>query len=153
MRAIQINNKEMVAEILLEEVEYLQNCVEHPIGIFVDNDIYKDITKVIDELDYNIWPIQSSRKLSFQRYSLIMQQLPWNDKLGSVEIRPDDDVEEFRDFMNAVKQEQICLMHFKSPSTLYVLLNEEAKKDFKEDGPVFVVLDGSLEKEFVKGRF
>lgn len=151
MRAIQINDKDKIADILLEEVEYLQNCVEHPIGIFIDDDIYKDIKKIIDDLDYNVWPLQSSRKLSYQRFALLMQQLPWNDKLNSVEIRPDDEVEDFRDFMDAVKEEKICLMHFKSSSTLYVLLNDESIKEFKEEGQVFAVLDGGMEGDIIKG--
>lgn len=144
---------EKLGEIVLDEIDYLQNCVEHPIGIFVDGDLYRDITKVIEDLDYNIWPVKSNRKLSFQRYSLLMQQLPWNDKLGSVEIRPDDDVETFRDFIGAVVQEQICLMHFKSPSTLYVLLNHDTIKTFKEEGHVFVISEGNMEEGFMKGKF
>lgn len=151
IRAIQINDRGRSADILLEEVNYLQNCVELPIGIFVENYIFKDLTKVIEDLDYNIWPIKSSRKLSFQRYSLLMQQLPWNDKLESVEIIPDEDVEDFRDFMAAVKEEKICLMHFKSTRTLYVLLNHESVRDFKE-GHVFVVLEGGMEEGLVKGK-
>lgn len=123
--------------------------MEHPIGIFVDNDFYKDIAKVIEDLDYNIWEVRSNRKLSFQRYALLMQQLPWSDKLGSVEIRPDDDA---RDFLDAVEEENMCLMHFKSPSTLYILLNDETVTNFKEEGHVFVVSEVGMEDGFIKSE-
>lgn len=144
---------EKLEEIILDEVDYLQNCVEHPIGIFIENQFFKNIETLIEDLDYNIWPLKSNRKLPFQRYSLLMEQLPWNDNLGSVEIRPDDDVWNFKDFINAVEEKNICLMHFKSQSTLYVLLNQDTVRNFKDEGHIFVVLEGNMDEQLIKGKF
>ncbi|KAH8259115.1 hypothetical protein KR026_008755, partial [Drosophila bipectinata] len=49
-RAIHIENSSLAENILLQEVQYLQQCTTYAMGIFMDFELYKQLESVIKDL-------------------------------------------------------------------------------------------------------
>ena len=151
MRVINLNNILIPENILLQEVEYLQLCTEHPIGVFIDFDVYGLLERVINDLEYNIWPIPSTRHYIFPKVAHLLYQMPWNEKTASVEILAEN-LNVYNDFMDAARIEHLCLMHFRSNNNIYMFLGNKMVSKFQENGTIFVVPTGRTDKSFIAGR-
>ncbi|TMW52308.1 hypothetical protein DOY81_002641 [Sarcophaga bullata] len=148
IRAIAIDNDNMVENLLLQEVEYQQQCLNHVIGIFIDFDYFNMLEDVIKELDYNIWPIPSIRADIFPKVAHLLYQMPWGDQIASVEILTEN-LNVYNDFMDAVRAEHMCLMHFKSTTNIYILFGNKMASHFKENGTVFAVPTERMDRHFI----
>lgn len=151
IRAIAIDNDNLVENLLLQEVEYQQQCISHPVGIFIDFDYYNMLDSVIRELDYNIWPIPSIRADIFPKVAHLLYQMPWGDQIASVEILTEN-LNVYNDFMDAVRLEHMCLMHFKSDINIYILFGNKMASNFKENGTLFAVPTERMDRHFVIGK-
>jgi len=47
IRAISIDNASLAESLLLQEVQYLQQCTAYSLGIFLDWELYKPLESVI----------------------------------------------------------------------------------------------------------
>lgn len=150
IRAIEIKVSEMAENILLQEVQYLQQCVEHSIGLFMDLDIYNMLKHVIEDLEYYIWPIPSARSLVFPKAVHLLYQMPWIEKIASVEILAEN-LDIYNDFMDAARKEHLCLMHFRSPDNIYIIFGNKLIKNFHENGTIFFIPIGRTTNSFIKG--
>ncbi|KAI8129733.1 Protein bride of sevenless [Lucilia cuprina] len=148
IRAIAIDSDRLVENLLLQEVEYQQQCLTHAVGIFIDFDYYNMLGDVIKELDYFIWPIPSTRADIFPKVAHLLYQMPWGDQIASVEILTEN-LNVYNDFMDAVRSEHMCLMHFKSDSNIYILFGNKLASHFKENGTVFAVPTERMDRHFI----
>ncbi|XP_037956782.1 protein bride of sevenless-like [Teleopsis dalmanni] len=148
MRAIYVQSESLAENLLIQEVEYLQQCVRHAIGIFIDFDLYKSMEDTIKVLEYNIWPIPKTRAFLFPRVAHLLYQMPWGEKIASVEIVTEN-LEIYNDFMEAVRHEHMCLMHFKSEYNIYILFGNKMANNFKENGTVFAVPTERTDRDFI----
>ncbi|EDV42904.1 uncharacterized protein Dana_GF16791 [Drosophila ananassae] len=147
-RAIHIDNSSLAENILLQEVQYLQQCTTYAMGIFMDFDLYKQLESVIKDLEYNIWPIPGTRAHLFPKVAHLLHQMPWGEKIASVEIATET-LEMYNDFMEAARQEHMCLMHFKSEENVYILFGNKVASHFKENGTIFAVPTDRTDDEFL----
>ncbi|XP_055851315.1 protein bride of sevenless [Episyrphus balteatus] len=150
IRAIEIKDSELAENILLQEVQYLQQCVDHSIGLFIDVDIYNILEHVIDDLEYYIWPIPSARGLVFPKVAHLLYQMPWGEKIASVEILAEN-LNVYNDFMDAARKEHLCLMHFRSSDNIYIVFGNKMITNFHENGTIFVIPNGRTTKSFIAG--
>lgn len=150
IRAIEIKDSEVAENILLQEVQYLQQCVEHSIGIFMDNDIFTILEHIIDDLEFNIWPIPSARSLVFPKVAHLLYQMPWGENIASVEILAEN-LDVYNDFMDAARKEHLCLMHFRSPNNIYVVFGNKMITNFHENGTIFAIPNSRTTKQFISG--
>ncbi|KAH8277029.1 hypothetical protein KR026_004124, partial [Drosophila bipectinata] len=147
-RAIHIENSSLAENILLQEVQYLQQCTTYAMGIFMDFELYKQLESVIKDLEYNIWPIPGTRAHLFPKVAHLLHQMPWGEKIASVEIATET-LEMYNDFMDAARQEHMCLMHFKSEENVYILFGNKVASHFKENGTIFAVPTDRTDDEFL----
>ncbi|XP_030374240.1 protein bride of sevenless [Scaptodrosophila lebanonensis] len=148
LRAIEIDNENLAENLLIQEVQFLQQCTRHALGIFVDFDLYKRMEDIIKELEYNIWPIPSTRALLFPKVAHLLHQMPWGEKIASVEILTEN-LEIYNDFMEAVRHEHMCLMHFKSEENIYIFIGNKLANQFIENGTIFAVPTERTDRDFV----
>lgn len=120
-------------------------------GIFIDFDYYMRLESFISELEYNIWPIPSTRDDIFPKVAHLLHQMPWGDKIASVEILTEN-LDVYNDFMDAARKEQMCLMHFKSDHNIYILFGNKMASHFKENGTVFAVPTERMDRHFILGK-
>ncbi|XP_017102291.2 protein bride of sevenless [Drosophila bipectinata] len=147
-RAIHVENSSLAENILLQEVQYLQQCTTYAMGIFMDFELYKQLESVIKDLEYNIWPIPGTRAHLFPKVAHLLHQMPWGEKIASVEIATET-LEMYNDFMEAARQEHMCLMHFKSEENVYILFGNKVASHFKENGTIFAVPTDRTDDEFL----
>ncbi|KAH8294611.1 hypothetical protein KR018_000251, partial [Drosophila ironensis] len=148
IRAISIDNTSLAENILLQEVQYMQQCTLNAMGIFIDFELYKQMESVIRDLEYNIWPIPGVRTHLFPKVAHLLHQMPWGDKIASVEIATEN-LEMYNDFMEATRHEHMCLMHFKSDDNVYILFGNKVASHFKENGTIFVVATERTHDDFL----
>ncbi|EDW84930.1 uncharacterized protein Dwil_GK12877 [Drosophila willistoni] len=148
IRAIKIENEASTENLLLQEVQYLQQCTQYSMGIFMDFDLYKHLESTIKDLEYNIWPIAGTRGHIFPKVAHLLHQMPWGEKIASVEIVTEN-LEMYNDFMEAARQEHMCLMHFKSDENVYILFGNKMANHFKENGTIFSVPTERTDEEFL----
>ncbi|XP_015037679.2 protein bride of sevenless [Drosophila pseudoobscura] len=148
LRAINIDNDSLAESILLQEVQYLQQCTQYSMGIFMDFELYKQLESVIKDLEYNIWPISATRAYLFPKVAHLLHQMPWGEKIASVEIATEN-LEMYNEFMEAARQEHMCLMHFKSDDNVYILFGNKMASHFKENGTLFAVPTDRTDDEFL----
>ncbi|XP_073840014.1 G protein coupled receptor bride of sevenless isoform X2 [Musca autumnalis] len=148
IRAVTIHSDHLLENILLQEIKYQQQCINHPIGIFIDYDYYKELESLIKDLEYNIWPIPSIRQDLFPKVAHLLHQMPWGDHIASVEILTEN-LNVYNDFMEATRKEQMCLMHFKSDNNIYILFGNKMLSHFKENGTIFAVPTERVERLFL----
>ncbi|XP_041450903.1 protein bride of sevenless [Drosophila obscura] len=148
LRAINIDNVSLAESILLQEVQYLQQCTQYSLGIFMDYELYKQLESIIKDLEYNIWPIPGTRSYLFPKVAHLLHQMPWGDKIASVEIATEN-LEMYNEFMEAARQEHMCLMHFKSEDNVYILFGNKMASHFKENGTLFAVPTDRTDAEFL----
>lgn len=117
----------------------------------MDFDLYKQLESVIKDLEYNIWPIPSTRAHLFPKVAHLLHQMPWGEKIASVEIATET-LEMYNDFMEAARQEHMCLMHFKSEDNVYILFGNKVASHFKENGTIFAVPTDRTDDEFLAGE-
>lgn len=148
IRAIEIQNTDLAQNILIQEVQYLQQCVEHSIGLFIDIDIYNVLKHVIDDLEFYIWPISSARSLVFPKVAHLLYQMPWGENIASVEIISES-LDVYNDFMDAARKEHLCLMHFRSSDNIYIVFGNKMITNFHENGTIFGIPNGRTTKSFI----
>ncbi|XP_067633336.1 protein bride of sevenless [Eurosta solidaginis] len=148
LRAIHIEDDSLAENLLIQEVQYLQQCITHAIGIFVDYDIYKNSEQIIKELEYNIWSMVSPRIYLLPKVAHLLHQMPWEENIASVEILTEN-LETYNEFMEAVRHEHMCLMHFKSHKNIYILFGKKMASHFEENGTIFAVLTDSSDRNFI----
>ncbi|XP_017026853.1 protein bride of sevenless [Drosophila kikkawai] len=148
IRAINIDNNSLAENILLQEVQFMQQCTDFSMGIFIDLDLYKQLESVIKDLEYNIWPIPGTRDHLFPKVAHLLHQMPWGEKIASVEIATET-LDMYNDFMEAARQEHMCLMHFKSDENVYILFGNKVASHFKENGTLFAVPTDRTDDEFL----
>jgi len=119
-------------------------------GIFVDWELYKQLESVIKDLEYNIWPIPGTRAHLFPKVAHLLHQMPWGEKIASVEIATET-LEMYNEFMEAARQEHMCLMHFKSDDNVYIMFGNKLASHFKENGTLFSVPTDRTDDEFLAG--
>lgn len=150
IRAIHIDNTMNAESLLLQEVQYHQECVLQAIGIFLDYDLYKLLERTIKDLEYNIWIIPSAHSWIFPKVAHLLNQMPWGDKIASVEIQTEN-LKLYNEFMDAVRREHMCLMHFKSDENIYIIFGSQLAHEFKENGTIFAVSVDRSNKAFIAG--
>ncbi|BFF88778.1 protein bride of sevenless [Drosophila madeirensis] len=150
LRAINIDNDSLAESILLQEVQYLQQCTQYSMGIFMDYELYKQLESIIKDLEYNIWPIPDTRAFLFPKVAHLLHQMPWGEKIASVEIATEN-LDMYNEFMEAARQEHMCLMHFKSDDNVYILFGNKMASQFKENGTLFAVPTDRTDVEFLAG--
>ncbi|SPP89593.1 protein bride of sevenless [Drosophila guanche] len=148
LRAINIDNDSLAESILLQEVQYLQQCIQYSMGIFTDYELYKQLESIIKDLEYNIWPIPDTHAFLFPKVAHLLHQMPWGEKIASVEIASEN-LDMYNEFMEAARQEHMCLMHFKSDDNVYILFGNKMASHFKENGTLFAVPTGRTDIEFL----
>lgn len=151
IRAITLSSDHLLENVLLQEIKYQQQCLTHAIGIFIDYDYYKELESLISDLEYNIWPIPSIRLDLFPKVAHLLHQMPWGDKIASVEILTEN-LNVYNDFMDATRKEEMCLMHFKSDNNIYILFGNKMVSHFKENGTIFAVPTERVERHFILGE-
>ncbi|XP_060648821.1 protein bride of sevenless [Drosophila nasuta] len=149
VRAINVENASLAENLLIQEVQYLQQCTTYSIGIFMDYDLYKRLESIIHDLEYNVWPIPTTRSYLFPKVAHLLHQMPWGEKIASVEIITET-LDVYNEFMDAARQEHMCLMHFKSDDNVYILFGNKMANHFKENGTVFVVPTERAEQAFLE---
>lgn len=140
----------MAENLLIQEVQFLQQCTTYSMGIFVDWELYKQLESVIKDLEYNIWPIPGTRAHLFPKVAHLLHQMPWGEKIASVEIATET-LEMYNEFMEAARQEHMCLMHFKSDDNVYIMFGNKLASHFKENGTLFSVPTDRTDDEFLAG--
>uniref|UniRef100_W8BVD3 Protein bride of sevenless n=1 Tax=Ceratitis capitata TaxID=7213 RepID=W8BVD3_CERCA len=138
VRAIFVEDESVAENLLMQEVQYLQQCITQAIGIFVDYDIYQNSEQFIKDLEYNIWPILSPRIYLFPKVAHLLHQMPWSENIASVEIFTEN-LDIYNEFIEAVRHERMCLMHFKSNKNIYILFGDKMTHHFEENGTIFAV--------------
>ncbi|XP_030565284.1 protein bride of sevenless [Drosophila novamexicana] len=149
IRAINVDNASLAENLLIQEVQYLQQCTQYSMGIFIDFDLYKRLESIIRDLEYNVWPIPSARAHLFPKVAHLLHQMPWGEKIASVEIVTET-LDIYNEFMDAARQEHMCLMHFKSDDNVYILFGNKMASHFKENGTVFAVPTERTEHIFLE---
>lgn len=132
-------------------MEYLNDCVTYPLGIFIDKELYERVEDLILDLGYNIWPLPSSRTLLFEKATSLLYSMPWTNKTASVEIlaeNPDD----YNEFMEAARNQHLCLMYFRTRDNIYLVIGNKLIANFKENGTIFVIPTGRTDKSFIAGN-
>nr|XP_044251403.1 protein bride of sevenless [Drosophila takahashii] len=148
LRAINIDNASLAENLLLQEVQFLQQCTKYSLGIFLDWELYKQLEPVIKDLEYNIWPIPGTRAHLFPKVAHLLHQMPWGEKIASVEIATET-LEMYNEFMEAARQEHMCLMHFKSDENVYIMFGNKLASHFKENGTLFSVPTDRTDDDFL----
>ncbi|XP_036341910.1 protein bride of sevenless-like [Rhagoletis pomonella] len=148
VRAILIEDETIAENLLMQEVQYLQQCITHAIGIFVDHDVYKSSEQIIKDLEYNIWPILSPHVYLFPKVAHLLHQMPWGESIASVEILTEN-LATYNEFMEAIRHEQMCLMHFKSDKNVYILFGNKMAHHFEENGTIFAVPTDRAYRTFI----
>ncbi|KAL9895134.1 G protein coupled receptor bride of sevenless isoform 1-T1 [Glossina fuscipes fuscipes] len=148
VRAIQLDGEQSAQNLLLQEIQYQQQCLTHSLGIFIDYDYFKMMAEFIKELEYRIWPISSIREDIFPKVAHLLYQMPWGDQIASVEILSET-LQIYNDFTDAVRREHMCLMHFKSDNNIYILFGNKMAMNFKENGTIFAVPTERTERGFI----
>lgn len=151
IRAIRVDNASLAENLLIQEVQYLQQCTQYSMGLFLDHDLYKLLESIIRDLEYNVWPIPATRAHLFPKVAHLLHQMPWGEKIASVEIVTDS-LDIYNEFMEAARQEHMCLMHFKSDDNVYILFGNRMANHFKENGTVFVVATERTDPIFLEGN-
>lgn len=151
MRAIQLDGEQSAQNILLQEIQYQQQCLTHSLGIFIDYDYFKVMAEFIKELEYRVWPIPSVREDIFPKVAHLLYQMPWGDQIASVEILSET-LQIYNDFTDAVRREHMCLMHFKSDNNVYILFGNKMATNFKENGTIFAVPTERTDRGFIAGK-
>lgn len=146
-----MDNASLAENLLIQEVQYLQQCTQYSMGIFIDFDLYKRLESIIRDLEYNVWPIPSARAHLFPKVAHLLHQMPWGEKIASVEIVTET-LDIYNEFMDAARQEHMCLMHFKSDDNVYILFGNKMASHFKENGTVFAVPTERTEHIFLEGK-
>lgn len=129
----------------------MQQCITHAIGIFIDRNTFDSLKEIITELEYNIWPIPTPRAFLLPKAAHLLQQMPWGDKIASVEILTEE-LEVYNEFMEAVRKQDMCLMHFKSTDNVYILFGNKMANHFDENGTIFAVPTERTDREFIAGK-
>lgn len=135
----------------MQEVQYLQQCITQAIGIFVDYDIYQNSEQFIKDLEYNIWPILSPRIYLFPKVAHLLHQMPWSENIASVEIFTEN-LDIYNEFIEAVRHERMCLMHFKSNKNIYILFGDKMTHHFEENGTIFAVSTDRTDRTLITGK-
>lgn len=146
-----MDNASLAENLLIQEVQYLQQCTQYSMGIFLDFDLYRRLEPIIRDLEYNVWPIPSTRTHLFPKVAHLLHQMPWGEKTASVEIVTET-LDIYNEFMDAARQEHMCLMHFKSDDNVYILFGNKMANHFKENGTVFAVPIERADQSFLEGK-
>lgn len=146
-----MDNASLAENLLIQEVQYLQQCAQYSMGLFLDHDLYKLLESIIRDLEYNVWPIPATRAHLFPKVAHLLHQMPWGEKIASVEIVTDS-LDIYNEFMEAARLEHMCLMHFKSDDNVYILFGNRMANHFKENGTVFVVATERTDPIFLEGK-
>ncbi|KAH8417104.1 hypothetical protein KR222_003254, partial [Zaprionus bogoriensis] len=149
IRAIKVDNENVAENLLIQEVQYLQQCTQYSIGLFLDYDLYKYLESNIRKLGYNVWPIPAARSHLFPKVAHLLHQMPWGEKIASVEIATDT-LDIYNEFMEAARLEHMCLMHFKSDDNVYILFGNKIDNHFKENSTIFVVPMERMDPNFLE---
>ncbi|ALC46752.1 boss [Drosophila busckii] len=149
IRAINVDNASLAENLLIQEVQYLQQCTQYALGIFLDHDLYLRLDSIIKDLEYNVWPIAPTRGQLFPKVAHLLHQMPWGEKIASVEI-VSETLDIYNEFMDAARQEHMCLMHFKSDDNVYIIFGNKMANHFKENGTVFAVPTERTERAFLE---
>nr|XP_036233420.1 protein bride of sevenless isoform X1 [Bactrocera oleae]XP_036233421.1 protein bride of sevenless isoform X1 [Bactrocera oleae]XP_036233422.1 protein bride of sevenless isoform X1 [Bactrocera oleae] len=148
VRAILIEDESVAENLLMQEVQYLQQCIAHAIGIFVDYDLYKNSEQFIKDLEYNIWPILPSRMYILPKVAHLLHQMPWAGSIASVEIVTEN-LDTYNEFIEAVRHEHMCLMHFKSDSNIYILFGNKLTRHFEDNSTIFAITTDHTDRTFL----
>lgn len=145
-----IENESVAENLLMQEVQYLQQCIAHVIGIFVDYDLYKSSEQFIKDLEYNIWPILPPRMYILPKVAHLLHQMPWAGSIASVEIVTEN-LDTYNEFIEAVHHEHMCLMHFKSDCNIYIWFGKKMTKQFEDNSTIFAIPTDRTDRTFLTG--
>lgn len=153
-RTITILQPNDIKDLIVEEVQYLEQCVSNPIGILVSNGLWPIIADIVADLEYNIWKMPSPSQILFPSIAHLLYEFPWKiSNNPSVQLKAET-AEIANEFLESAVNEHLCLTLMPSEVNTYIILGNEVLKDdsLDENGTIFAVplftADG-----FIKGDF
>lgn len=110
LRIIKATDLSTINNVLLNEVQFLQECASNPIAILVADELWPNVVSMANEIDYQIWKLPGSHSVLFPKIAHILYQLPWKQTDLAIDIKSDD-LELEMAFLEASRREQLCLIN------------------------------------------
>ncbi|XP_037030958.1 protein bride of sevenless [Bradysia coprophila] len=141
IRSITVLQPNDIRELIVDEVQYLEQCVLHPIGIFVSSSLWPIIEAIAAEIEYNIWEMPSSSQILFPSIAHLLYEFPWkNNEIPSVELKAETS-EIANEFLQSARNEHLCLKLMPNVENVYLLLGNDVLLDdsLDENGTIFAI--------------
>lgn len=111
IRILRVNDRSIVHSLLLNEVQYQQECATNPIAILVMDELWPYVVDMANEIEYTIWRLPASSTVLFPKIAHILYELPWNkDVAHAIDVHSVNDVDLEMAFIEAARREQLCLV-------------------------------------------
>lgn len=152
IRTITVHQPNDIKDLIIDEVQYLEQCVSNPIGILVSNSLWPIIVDIVADIEYNIWKMPSSSQILFPSIAHLLYEFPWkNSEIPSVELKAET-AEIANEFLATAINEHLCLAVMPSEENIYLILGNDVLRDdsFDENGTIFAIPMYTADS-FIKG--
>lgn len=159
-RYVRLKNNDNIQEILLQEVQFQQQCTNNSLGILISDELWQDIEFIVDDLEYDIWKLESIANILFPMVSHLLYELPWNGKMDVIDVRAST-FEMQHAFLNVAKSEHMCLRTKKNRKfaaehrIARILIGIEMLNSIEnigESGAIFAVPLTSSDDNYIKSK-
>ncbi|KAJ6648078.1 Protein bride of sevenless [Pseudolycoriella hygida] len=141
IRTIIVTQTNDVKNLLIDEVQYLEQCVQNPVGILVSSNLWPIVVDIVADIEYNIWQIPSTSQISFPSIAHLLYEYPWTKmEVPSIELKAEN-AEIANEFLSFAMKEHLCLTMMPGEENVYLILGNNMLLDdsFDENGTIFAI--------------
>lgn len=99
----------MSREILLQEVQYHQQCIKNSMSILITDDLWSSLVDIIEDIEFKIWKLPTTSSLIFPKIGHLLYELPMDRPIRSMAIKSSSSPDKSSEFRTAAQQEHLCL--------------------------------------------
>lgn len=149
IRIIKVTDLSTVHDLLLNEVQYLQECSKNPLAILVVDELWSNVVTMANDIDYNIWKLAASSTVLFPKIAHILYELPWKQADQAIDVKSDN-VELELAFLEASRNEQLCFSNdLERMPNIRVALGSEIQKSVDQDNHFLTIAVPLVTEDFM----
>ncbi|KAG5680396.1 hypothetical protein PVAND_009905 [Polypedilum vanderplanki] len=144
VRIVEVFKAENIFDIIENELDYSEHCIENPFGIFLSKKFWQQVSSSDKNYELKMWPLPDIEHMKMEKIAHLLNELPLPIERtnASVEIKTDslNRTKELESVL--MKTENLCFKSFPSRENVFIYVgNEEflASVHFTTDQNLIIV--------------